>query len=71
MSHNWGYKEGQKHAKEMGLTNTPSRVTVKPHSRAPRMAKAPPAPVTPALDTPKMNVGMKTGGPVKPKKKGC
>lgn len=79
MSYSWGYKEGARHAKEIGLTpsKTTTKVTVKGHTRAPRTAKAPPVPTSPSLDTPKLAKGGKvkhkaTGGGVKlSKKKGC
>ena len=70
MSVNWGYRQAQKDAKGMGLTNEPARVTVKPHSRAPRSPK-PPAP--PPMVKKPMNVPVKKfaeGGAVK-SKKGC
>ena len=65
MSHDWGYKTAAKQAKGMGFGKEPARVTVKPHSRAPRSPK-PPAP--PPLVKKPMNVPVKKfaeGGPVK------
>lgn len=68
MSHNWGYKQGAKMAKDMGLGKVgPSVVTVKTHVRAPRMAKMPPAPAPSANANPVK--AYKKGGKVS--KKGC
>lgn len=56
MSYNFGYKQGAKMSADMGL-NSPTRVTVKPHTRAPRVAKPSPlplAPVSPAKGMPKL-----------------
>ncbi len=85
MSHNWGYKAAAGMAKEMGLSPGPTRVTVKPHTRAPRIVKAPSAPAMPkpaAQGMPKLEqvqgfakggkVKCATGGPIhiKPANKG-
>lgn len=45
MAHDWGYKQAQKDAAGMGFGKEPTRVAVKPHTRAPRMAAG--GPVTP------------------------
>lgn len=82
MSYNWGYKNAAGHSKDMGLSTKAPRVEVKTHTRAPRMAKAPAAPVSPAKDMPhqpgmaKGNTkpamqAFAKGGKVKLKKKGC
>lgn len=67
MSHNWGYKNAQKMAKDMGMgpSAKAARVEVKTHSRAPRTSKAPPAPVSPAKGMPKQ-AGMSIGKPTAP-----
>lgn len=45
MAHDWGWKQAQKDAAGMGFGKEPTRVAVKPHTRAPRMAVG--GPVTP------------------------
>ena len=51
MSHSWGYKNAQKLGKEMGMSAGPVKVTVKTHTRMPRLKTekpviTPPKPMT-------------------------